>query len=105
MQPFSCQHRKQHISKWNYEITGAKEIHISRLELQRWSLEFVISFSKSIYLGFGIDVWLISFEIIQISIKQMNFHFSVYIFQTMKVKIFCGKIYSTSYNQILTSKE
>ncbi len=35
--------------KRNYEITVVQEIHISRLELQRWSLEFVFSF-----LGFGI---------------------------------------------------
>jgi hypothetical protein len=28
----------------NYEITVVRRIHISRLELQRWSLEFVISF-------------------------------------------------------------
>jgi hypothetical protein len=43
MQPFS---RELQISKRNYEITVKKEIHVSRLELQRWSLEFVIFFSK-----------------------------------------------------------
>jgi hypothetical protein len=46
MQAFNCQHRKRDISKRNYKITVVQEIHISRLELQRWSLEFVISFSK-----------------------------------------------------------
>jgi hypothetical protein len=30
----------------DYEITLLQEIHISRLELQRWPLEFVISFAK-----------------------------------------------------------
>jgi hypothetical protein len=39
MQPFSY---IQYISAWNYEITVVHEIHISRLELQRLSLEFVI---------------------------------------------------------------
>ncbi len=29
---YSCQHREQHISKWNYELgTVEKDIHISRL--------------------------------------------------------------------------
>jgi hypothetical protein len=46
MQPFICQHREQNISKQNYEITEVQEIHIFRLELQRWPLEFVISFFK-----------------------------------------------------------
>jgi hypothetical protein len=32
--------------QWNHEISMIQEIHISELELQRWSLEFVISFSK-----------------------------------------------------------
>jgi hypothetical protein len=35
MQPFSCQHREQHISKRNYEIAEVEEIHISGLELLR----------------------------------------------------------------------
>jgi hypothetical protein len=46
MQKFSCHYKEQHISKLNYEITAVQEIHISRLEIQRWSLEFGISFSK-----------------------------------------------------------
>jgi hypothetical protein len=34
-----------------------EEMHISRSELQRWALEFVISISKIyIYLGFGIEL-------------------------------------------------
>jgi hypothetical protein len=45
MQPLCCQHTEQHICKYNYEIYVVHEIHISRLELQKWSLEFVISFS------------------------------------------------------------
>ncbi len=40
------QHKEQHISKWNYEIIVLQEIHISRIELQRWPLDFFISFSK-----------------------------------------------------------
>ncbi len=39
MQPFSCQLREQHISKRSYEISVVQEIHIFRLELQRWSCE------------------------------------------------------------------
>jgi hypothetical protein len=45
----AIQHRDQHILNWNYEITVVQEIHISRLELQRWPLYllcYVISFSK-----------------------------------------------------------
>jgi hypothetical protein len=42
----SCQYREQHISKWNYEISVLHEIHISRLDLQRWTLEFVISYKQ-----------------------------------------------------------
>jgi hypothetical protein len=36
------------------------QIHISRLELQIWSLEFevVIFFSKECIWDFGIEVWL-----------------------------------------------
>ncbi len=32
--------------QWNHEISMIHKIHISELKLQRWSLEFVISFSK-----------------------------------------------------------
>jgi hypothetical protein len=46
MQPVSCQHREEHISKQNYEMAVTLEIHITKCELQRWYLEFVISFSK-----------------------------------------------------------
>jgi hypothetical protein len=46
MQPFSCKHREQHISKQDYEISPVQEIHIYIVEPQRWSLEFVISYSK-----------------------------------------------------------
>jgi hypothetical protein len=40
------QHREQRTSKQNYEITVVPDNHISRLELQRWSLEFSISYSE-----------------------------------------------------------
>jgi hypothetical protein len=39
------QQREQHIFEQDKEISVVEEIHISRLESQRWSLEFVISFS------------------------------------------------------------
>jgi hypothetical protein len=58
MQPFSCQHREQHISKRNYGI-AVVEIHTSSLELQSWPLGFIISFFVK-YI-FGIEVWLIPF--------------------------------------------
>jgi hypothetical protein len=45
--------REQHISKHKYEILIVQEIHISRLELRRLSLEFVISFYKVCILDFG----------------------------------------------------
>ncbi len=37
---------EQHISKQDYEISLVQEILISKLEPQRWSHEYVISFSK-----------------------------------------------------------
>jgi hypothetical protein len=64
MQPFSCHDREQHIFHTGLgNFSRVLEIHISRLEPQRWSPEFVISFSKSIYLELGIKVWLISFGV------------------------------------------
>jgi hypothetical protein len=50
-------------SEWNDEITVVQEIHMSRLELQRWPLKFVISFSKVYIFGIGIEVRLIPFGI------------------------------------------
>jgi hypothetical protein len=41
MQPFSCQHREQHISEQDY-VSVVQDIRNSRLEPQRWSLKFVI---------------------------------------------------------------
>jgi hypothetical protein len=58
----AIQLREHHISKRNYEISVVQKIHISKLEIKRWSLEFVIFFSK-VY--FGIEVWLIPFGIMQ----------------------------------------
>ncbi len=46
MQPFTCWHSGQHISTWNYEITVEQMIYISRLQVYRWPLELVISFSN-----------------------------------------------------------
>ncbi len=65
---------EQHISKWIYEITEVQEIYISRLELQRWSLEFVISFSKVYILDWGLanSLWD---HVIQISTRLMNFQY------------------------------
>jgi putative NADH-flavin reductase len=39
MQPFSCQHREQHISKQDYEISLVEEINFSKLEPQRFGIE------------------------------------------------------------------
>jgi hypothetical protein len=54
--------------------TVGQEIHISRLELQRWPLEFVISFFKEhtwdLELRFGF--WDLKS---QISIRRVNFQF------------------------------
>jgi hypothetical protein len=65
MQPFSCQHREQHISKQDYEIQKFRRfIYISRLEPQRCSLYLVIyrTFLMYLYIWvFGIEVWLITF--------------------------------------------
>ncbi len=64
MQPFSCYN-----SKRNYEITVVQEIHISRLELQRWSLEFVLFFSKVYIWDLGLRFGANSFwdHVMQIS--------------------------------------
>jgi hypothetical protein len=54
--------RKQYISKLNYEIPVVQEIHISILEVQRWSCEFVFSYIYSIFL-LGTEVCLFPFGI------------------------------------------
>ncbi len=41
--------------KWNYEIAVVQENHISRLDLQRWPLEFLIYFSKVYIWDLGLD--------------------------------------------------
>jgi hypothetical protein len=47
-------YRKKHVSKWNYEIMySSTGDSYSRLEMQRWPSEFVISFSN-VYI-FGIS--------------------------------------------------
>jgi hypothetical protein len=50
MQPFSFQHREQHISQQDYEISVVEEIHISRLEPQSKDgpLNFLYPFLKYI---------------------------------------------------------
>ena len=90
MQSFGCQQREQHVFKWNYEITVVQEIHISRLELQILTLEFVIHFLKNIF-----GIWdrglanSFSDHVIQISVRQMYFQF---IFSKLqKVKVSCEK--------------
>jgi hypothetical protein len=81
MQPINCQHREQYISK-KESSNLIEKIYISGLELQRWSLEFVIFFSKvpGTYLVFRSEVWLIPLGI-QILFRVMNFQ---NIFPTMK---------------------
>jgi|LakMenE18May11ns_1017448.scaffolds.fasta_scaffold8037665_1 hypothetical protein len=44
-------YREQHISEQDYENSVVLEIHISKLEPQRWSPEFFL-----MYLGLGIEV-------------------------------------------------
>ncbi len=57
MQSFNCQHREQHISKRNYEITVVQKIHISRIyKYKDGPLNFFISFSS--------EIWLIPFRIL-----------------------------------------
>jgi hypothetical protein len=67
------------------KIIVLQEIHISRLELQRWS-PLLYPFLKYIFgiwdRGLANSFWD---RVIKISIRQMN---SVYIFLTMKVKSF-----------------
>ncbi len=77
VQPFSCQHRKLHISNRKYEISIVLEIHISRLVAQRCSFELVISFFKLIF-GISVRGWANSFwnHAIRISIRHMNFQYN-----------------------------
>ncbi len=60
----------------NYVISELQEIYISRLELQRSPLAFVISFSEVQYI-FGILDWGLASSFwnyeIQISLKKINF--------------------------------
>ncbi len=73
----------------NYEITICnllEEIYNSGLELQVWSLEFIISFSKLyIFFGFGSEIWIIHFGIMQSNLVQSD-EFSGYMFRTVKSK-------------------
>jgi hypothetical protein len=81
-----------------------KKIHISRLELPRWHLDFVISFSKEFIWDLGLRSGLDnSFRdhVIQISFRKMNF-FCIY-FPNYEKWIFCGTF--TPYNQILIFEE
>ncbi len=101
MQRFSSSHRIQHISKWNYEVSVVSELQISKLELRRWPLEFVISFSK-VYIwdrGLATSFWD---HAIKSLIRHMNFQ---YIFsQLWKVKIFCGNIHSLKSKSLFSRK-
>ncbi len=87
MQPFGCRHRGQYIFKRSYKITSSNflEIFISRLELQRWSLEFCICFSKIYFiqdLGVRIGQLLLG-SLIQISFRAMYFQ-DLHIIPTVK---------------------
>ncbi len=91
--------QEQHISKRNYEISVAQEIHISRLELQMRSLELFISFLKYI---FGIWNWGLanSFRdyVIQIPIIQV-----ILVYKYEQLKSFVETF--TLYSKILIFKE
>ena len=77
------QHKEQHISKWNYEIIVLQEIHISRIELQSWSLELVITFLKYIFWNLGLR--FSSFLLGSCNANLINTdEFSVCIFPTME---------------------
>ncbi len=52
-------YKEKPICKQNCEITVVQEIHISRLELKR----ICYFLFWSIYLGLGVEVWLIPFGI------------------------------------------
>jgi hypothetical protein len=84
----TCQHREQHISKQDYEISAVQEIHIYILEPQRWTLEFVISFSK-------VFIWDLALRLancFKSHVNQISI-FSIYFSQLWKVKIFSGNCY------------
>jgi hypothetical protein len=76
-----------------------EEIYISRLELQRWYLEFVISISKT-YLGIWEKDLVNSFgdHVTQISYTVEWWILSIYILQVWKVKLFLGNLYSSKSN-------
>jgi hypothetical protein len=86
MQPFSCQHREQHISKQDYEIS-VKEIHFSRLEPQR----------------FGIEVWLTLLRVMKSKSQLDRWIFCIYFFTYEKLKSFVKTL--IPYNQIPIFKE
>jgi hypothetical protein len=75
MQPFSCQHREQHISKRNNEITVVQEM----IYKDGRHLELVFfPILKYIYiwdLGLRFGKFLLNHAIYVISMKQMNFHY------------------------------
>jgi hypothetical protein len=56
MKPFRCQHMEQYISKRNYESTVEQETPISRLEQQKWPLNFVTSFPKVYIWDLGLRI-------------------------------------------------
>jgi hypothetical protein len=63
MQPVSCQHREQHITKRSYKISVEQEIHISRLEYKYGSLNFLFTLFKVYIWDLVVEVWLIPFGI------------------------------------------
>jgi hypothetical protein len=92
------QQREQHISEQDKEISVVEEIHISRLESQRWSLEFVISFSK-------VYIWDLTLRFGYFFLESCNSNLNwkdefsvIYFLNYEKLKSFLKKLYP--YNQI-----
>ncbi len=96
MQPFSCRHREQQISKQDYEISAVQEILNYRVEPQRWSLEFFISYSE-------VFIWDLALRLAN-SFQSHVIKFSICIFSIYfpnyeKLKSFAKTF--TPYNQVL----
>ncbi len=77
------QHREHYISKRNYEISVVQVIHISKLELRRQSLEYVIFFSKVYILDLGLKFGKFLLGSCNLNLNQTD-KFSVHIFPSIK---------------------
>jgi hypothetical protein len=104
MQPFSCQHREHHISKQDYEISVVQEIHIPDQNHKGGPLNMLCPcpFLTHI-LGFGIEVWLISFRVMESKSQLDKLIFSIYFSNYEKFKYFVETF--TPYNQKLIFEE